>query len=97
MKPPASMGVKTGEIAVLLKRRQHPASGGNGMVEEIIEQWYPRRTGGSCRSVGSTPEVWRIAAPTKSSPRFWNLRLKATSVYAKNHRRWDDPSSDGLH
>src|ERR1019366_3603484 len=53
--------------------------------------------GGSCRSLGSTPEVWRIAAPTRKFTTILELRLKTTSVCAKNHRRWDDPSSDGLH
>ena len=41
----------------------------------------------SCRTVGSTPEVWRIAAPSRKFTTILELRLKATSVCAKNHRR----------
>src|SRR5260370_26836101 len=51
----------------------------------------------SCRTVGSTPKFRRNAASTRQFTTILELRLKATSVCAKNHRRWDDPSSDGLH
>src|SRR5450759_2986546 len=39
----------------------------------------------------------KLKVMVSNGKRILGLRLKATSVCAKNHRRWDDPSSDRLH